>query len=93
MEVCWQSPFRVGIPGVAFYTVSVTDTSGSSEVTFASTGDDVTRLNVTNLMPGVGYAFRVQAVSKAVDVEAASEFSDSRLGTTQVAGEERGCGI
>ena len=63
--------------------------SGNSEMVSASTANHFTKLNVTNLLPGVSYEFRVQAVTIVLNVEDASDFSVTSTGTTQVTGEDR----
>ena len=92
-DLCWQRPQEVGQPGIAFYTVTARDTSGNSEMVSASTTSNATRLNMTNLLPGISYEFSVQAVAMVLDVEAASEFSATKTGTTSVTGEKGGCGF
>ena len=83
----------MGQPGITFYTVTARDTSGNSEMVTASTTSNATRLNVTNLLPGISYEFSVQAVAMVLDAGAASEFSATRTGTTSATGEEGGCGF
>ena len=82
----WLQPTEVGKPGIAFYTVAVRDTSGNSEMFSVSTTGNATRKNITNLLPGIIYQFRVQAVAKILNVEEASAFSGANLGTTSVTG-------
>ena len=58
VRVCWQAPLFLGIPEVTRYEVTATPLGGGTPVT-ARTTDNSRDVNMTGLLPGTNYEFRV----------------------------------
>ena len=84
--LCWQAPQDIGQPGIAFYTITATDTANPSDVITANTATNSTTYTMTGLLPNIAYEFRVQAVAMVLDVESPSGLSLPGTGTTDVTG-------
>ena len=84
-RVCWQAPLFLGIPEVSHYEVTATPVSGGTPVT-ARTTDNSRDVNVTGLLPGTNYEFRVVAISEFGDVVGSSSQSDPGFGNTTFTG-------
>ena len=80
----WQEPLLGGVPGVARYVVMAT--GDNVPVVTTTTELDVTRLNMTGLLPNVTYNFRVQGVAKVLGVVNAGAFGDAMRGETETTG-------
>ena len=82
----------MGQPGIAKYIVSATPEFENPEdaETFIS---NLTRLNVTDLLPNVTYKFRVQAVALSLDVKNPSMPTGPETETTATTGEIPMCNI
>ena len=86
-SLSWLSPVYEGRPGISRYTVIATNTDDGSIVSGSTTdGGVVRKLNLTGLLPGVEYEFRVQAVASEKGVENEGVFSDPVARSTIVAG-------
>ena len=87
-SLSWLSPVYEGRPGIARYTVIATNTDDGGSIVSSSTTDGgvVRELNLTGLLPGVGYEFRVQAVASERGVENESVFSSTVARNTIVTG-------
>ena len=79
--MCWQHPRYHGLPSVSRYVVTALNTRDSI-VESMSTKGNITRLNFTNLLPGVNYRFNVYAVAEALRVRATGQASDPFMATT-----------
>ena len=82
VHMCWQHPRYHGLPSVSRYVVTAFNTRDSI-VESMSTKGNVTRLNFTNLLPGVNYRFNVYAVAEALRVRANGQASDPFIATTR----------
>ena len=85
--LCWQMPADTGRPGIARYTVLATNIEDNSTVSASTTDGGIVReLNLTDLLPGVDYEFRVQAVASNGGVENVGVFSRPVVANTSVTG-------
>ena len=87
-SLSWLSPVYEGRPGISRYTVIATNTDDGSIVSGSTTdGREVVReLNLTGLLPGVEYEFRVQAVASERGVDNEGVFSNTVASDTIVTG-------
>ena len=61
-RICWQPPSFRGIPGV----ITVTPVDGGADSLTFSTNNSTRDFNVTGLVPGTRYKFRVAAISEYI---------------------------
>ena len=84
-RVCWQVPLFLGVPEVSRYEVTATPVSGGTPVTVRTT-DNSRDVNVTGLLPGTNYEFRVVAISEFGGVIGSSSQSDPGFANTTFTG-------
>ena len=75
-----------GIPPISRHVISVME-EGGEERAVPAEGNN-TAANVTGLLPGTLYVFRVVAVSEFADVRAPSPPSDPLTNRTDISGEK-----
>ena len=63
-RICWQPPSFRGIPTVSRYLITVTPVDGGADSLTFSTNNSTRDFNVTGLVPGTRYEFRVAAISE-----------------------------
>ena len=68
VQICWEPPFNVEFP-ITYYEIIARATDDLGEIIRnMSTPDNVTFVNVTDLLPGITYNFTVVAVVQGGDI-------------------------
>ena len=85
-RICWQPPSFRGIPGVSRYLITVTPVDGGADPLTFSTNNGIRDFNVTGLVPGTRYEFRVAAISEYEGIIGRSPESDPVFTNTTYTG-------
>ena len=82
----WNSPADTGSPGIAFYTITITDVTGNTIAVSNYPGTGPTMINETGLSPNVAYRLTIRASSMALEVTGQSIASDVVTAATPATG-------